>query len=50
MALGASLSTVTITGTYINYAGDAIEGQIRFATSPRFFVTEPTTKWLLHQL
>ena len=33
MALGASLTTVTITGTYINYAGDAIEGQIRFATS-----------------
>jgi hypothetical protein len=33
MALGASLSTVTITGTYINYSGDAIEGQIRFQTS-----------------
>ena len=33
MALGASLSTVTITGTYINYAGDAIEGQIRFQNS-----------------
>jgi hypothetical protein len=33
MALGASLSTVTITGTYINYTGDAIEGQIRFQTS-----------------
>lgn len=33
MALGASLTTITITGSYVNYEGTAIAGQIRFATS-----------------
>lgn len=30
MALAPSLSTVTITGNYVNYEGTAIQGQIRF--------------------
>ena len=33
MALGANLTTVTITGTYVDYEGTAIAGQIRFSTS-----------------
>ena len=33
MALGAALSTVQITGTYIDFEGTAIEGQIRFTLS-----------------
>lgn len=32
MALGPSLTTVTITGNYIDYEGNAVEGQIRFTT------------------
>lgn len=31
MALAPSLTTVTITGSYVNYEGTAIEGQIRFS-------------------
>jgi len=30
MALAASLTTVVITGNYINYEGNAIQGQVRF--------------------
>lgn len=30
MALASSLTTVTITGNYVNYEGDAIQGQVRF--------------------
>ena len=30
MALAPSLTTVTVTGSYVNYEGTAIEGQIRF--------------------
>jgi hypothetical protein len=30
MALGASINTVTITGNYVDYEGNAIQGQIRF--------------------
>jgi len=33
MALGANLTTVQITGTYVDYEGNAIAGQIRFSTS-----------------
>jgi hypothetical protein len=33
MALGVNLTTVTITGTYVDYEGNAIAGQIRFSTS-----------------
>jgi len=30
MALAASLTTITITGNYVNYEGTAIQGQVRF--------------------
>lgn len=30
MALGANINTVTITGNYVDYEGNAIQGQIRF--------------------
>lgn len=30
MALAPSLTTVTITGNYVNYEGEAIQGQVRF--------------------
>jgi len=30
MALPANLSTITITGAYVDYSGDAITGQITF--------------------
>ena len=30
MALGANINTVTITGNYIDYEGNAIQGQVRF--------------------
>jgi len=33
MALGANLTTVQITGNYVDYEGTAIAGQIRFSTS-----------------
>ena len=33
MALGANLTTVQITGTYVDYEGTAIAGQIRFSTA-----------------
>jgi len=33
MALGTNLTTVQITGTYVDYEGTAIAGQIRFSTS-----------------
>ena len=33
MALGATVNTVEITGNYIDYEGNSIEGQIRFTTS-----------------
>jgi hypothetical protein len=33
MALGANLTTVQITGTYVDYEGTAIAGQIRFSIS-----------------
>jgi hypothetical protein len=33
MALGANLTTVQITGTYVDFEGNAIEGQIRFSVS-----------------
>jgi hypothetical protein len=33
MALGAALSTVQITGTYVDFEGTAIQGQIRFTLS-----------------
>ena len=33
MALGANLTTVTITGTYVDYEGNAIAGQMRFSTA-----------------
>ena len=31
MALGANLTTVTVTGSYVDFEGTAIEGQIRFS-------------------
>lgn len=33
MALGASLTTVVITGSYVDYEGTAIAGQIRFSSA-----------------
>jgi hypothetical protein len=33
MALGANLTTVQITGTYVDYEGNAIAGQVRFSIS-----------------
>jgi len=30
MALGANINTVTITGNYVDYEGNAIQGQVRF--------------------
>ena len=30
MALGANINTVTITGSYVDYEGNAIQGQVRF--------------------
>jgi hypothetical protein len=33
MALGANLTTVQITGTYVDYEGNPIQGQIRFSIS-----------------
>jgi len=30
MALGANINTVSITGNYVDYEGNAIQGQIRF--------------------
>jgi hypothetical protein len=30
MALGANINTVTVTGNYVDYEGNAIQGQIRF--------------------
>jgi hypothetical protein len=33
MALGPNLTTVAITGTYLDFEGNAIEGQIRFSVS-----------------
>ena len=33
MALGANLTTVTITGSYVDFEGTPIEGQIRFSIS-----------------
>jgi hypothetical protein len=33
MTLASSLTTVTITGSYVNYEGTPIEGQIRFSIS-----------------
>ena len=33
MALAPSLTTVTVSGTYINFEGTPIEGQIRFSTT-----------------
>jgi len=33
MALGAALTTVQITGSYVDFEGTAIEGQIRFTVS-----------------
>jgi hypothetical protein len=31
MALGPNLTTVTLTGSYVNFEGTAIEGQVRFS-------------------
>jgi len=33
MALGANINTVTITGNYVDYEGNAIQGQVRFTSS-----------------
>ena len=33
MALGPNLTTVTITGSYVDFEGNPIQGQIRFSIS-----------------
>jgi hypothetical protein len=45
MALPSNLSTITVTGTYIDIAGNPIAGQILF--TPRSVVRDPSAKTIL---